>query len=78
MKLQDNHQGVAMKIDKNIPMPTPTRGTTLDVVTQLEIGDSVFFDDRVLAQNFAQAFRKFGRKATTRKVEGGVRVWRVE
>ena len=67
-------------IDKDVPMPDPT---TPDVTKYpwmtMEIGDS-FFVDNVTAARFNAtkdaAQRRTGRRFASRKVEGGVRVWR--
>jgi len=75
-------------IEDGIPIPADGRGKTrgtgvLGVVGRLEPGQSVLIVDRTQASVAAsgQVLRRTGRvpdtaQYTTRKVEGGVRIWR--
>ena len=74
-----------MKIDSSIPLPN-TRGTASEdrfPFRSMAIGDSFLLtgqdlrklnSERTLALRYAG---KCGIKATSRSVEGGIRVWRV-
>lgn len=65
-------------IDKNIPIPQPKIGRPQVLVFHdLEVGDSVFFEGLTATKVYAQFARLKPKKFCTRKVEGGVRVWRV-
>ena len=71
-------------IEKNIPMPT--RSVAKLLAREMEISDSVFFEDstqlphisRSKSSALCKELRNMKRKGTTKKVEGGLRVWRVE
>lgn len=71
-------------IEKNIAMPVSPLGTS--TIKKMEVGDSIFEDgalststsDSVLYRNAQQFGYRTGRKFSARKVEGGVRVWRVK
>lgn len=72
-----------MKIEKGIPAPEDNLGSAKYPYSEMEIGDSVFFDVNLHDQNKARiAARVYshrtGKKFTARKVEGGVRIWRIE
>lgn len=76
------HRGDAMKeqkIDKNIPAPT-ARGKYN--FSSLCVGDSIFFEGLGHDSNPVAAAKRFarrnGKKITVRKVQGGIRVWRIE
>jgi hypothetical protein len=68
----------SIQIDKGIPLPTGGKsGVRRWPFDQMEIGDSFFSTDLALqsaAHSWAALHRK---KIITRKVDGGVRVWRV-
>ena len=66
------------KIERNIPIP-PRRYGKNDkylFLLQMEIGDSVLAETRQLATAMSGRLKGAGYKFATRKVEGGVRVWR--
>lgn len=71
-----------MKIDKNIPMPTPSRGTKYPFKT-MSVGDSVFYDNEITGSQSSPAVsahtygRKNGKKFSARNEGDGVRIWRV-
>lgn len=74
-----------MQIDSNIPMPESISrpySENAKVVTNLKIGDSIFFKGLKTRDSQINSIRAAGRyhgiKVMTRKVEGGTRLWRVE
>jgi hypothetical protein len=74
-----------MNIDKKIPIPNDHekyhKGTQA-LLEKMEVGDSIFLGTRnEIASIRAQAScygAKVGRKFTSRKMDGGWRIWRVE
>jgi len=71
-------------IDKNIPIPE-ARAKWAKMAAAMQIGDS-YLDINGTESNasgskalnaFTQIGRKNGMKFTARKVEGGIRIWRV-
>lgn len=65
-------------IKKNVPIPSFPNKYPWEA---LEIGDSFFVNGKratLLSSAKGHTERKTGRKFTTRSVEGGCRVWRVE
>ena len=77
-----------IKIDKNIPIPPTNRkcGAYKYPFAEMKVGDS-FFTKATTIQQVAQLrsgfnviVKKIGGnyKITTKKIEGGLRVWRVE
>lgn len=72
-----------MKIEKNVPMPQH-RDVVVYPYKDMEVGDSfvVKGDGRYLLATVCNRNGKYGKKLgmrfTAKKVEGGVRVWRVE
>ena len=74
-----------LEIEHAIPIPESGRkpgNNWTEVVQKMEIGDSVLVSN-AKAQNVAATFRTaalrsgFDYKFTTRKIDGGVRIWRV-
>ena len=78
------------KIDRDVPLPKNNHSLKYDF-DQMNVGDSIFVEEGTPAATFspkatspriAQAAaahaRKFGKKFTTRKVEGGYRTWRLK
>lgn len=66
-------------IEKGIPIPPQPKhkgGKPRAEWNFMDVGDSVLVLSVSRASNYLTAFRKLGRKGTTRKVEGGWRVWR--
>jgi hypothetical protein len=72
---------VKYNIEKNIPQPKERRGRASEFpFAQMDLGDSFLAPDsnlRAMQQNGYHWGKKLGRKFTSAKVEGGVRVWRV-
>jgi len=76
-----------IKVDKDIPIPPSRGGPGILNLKGMKVGDSFFIADngqRALQANAGNrarswcAFKGMKWKFTTRKVEGGVRVWRIE
>lgn len=72
------------KIENDIPVPPNrsknARNAFTDAVKALDVGQS-FFVEMLQANVCTRAniiAKATGRKFTTRKVEGGIRIWRVE
>lgn len=68
-----------MKIEKGVPVPVIAEPVRYPFES-MQVGDSFFVEGGVLTRlcnAHGRAGRRMGRKFTARKVEGGVRVWRV-
>jgi hypothetical protein len=65
-----------MQIEKNVPVP-PSGRSKIEIINDMEIGDSVFCDRYENAMSLRDALRYRGFKYTTRKVNNGWRVWRL-
>ncbi len=71
-----------MKIEKGIAPPSKKIKVAY-IFADTELNDSVFFDGELMGSQSAAAFaarltgRKYGRKFTTRSIDGGVRIWRI-
>jgi hypothetical protein len=69
-----------VKLEKNIEIPEKQKIAKYPYDV-LELGDSFYVQDgelgRLCNANYRE-WRKSGKKFTARKVDGGVRVWRVE
>lgn len=71
------------KIESDIPIPRSRfRGGPAATFHEMKIGDSVFFDDKKKAAQFANTGRscgaRHGLRCMIRAVEGGWRVWKVK
>ena len=67
-----------MQIEKNIPVP-PAGRSKIEIINDMEIGDSVLCETYEQAMSLRDALRYRGLKYTTRKIENeGWRVWRLE
>jgi len=68
-----------MKIEKNIPIKGRKENYVLDLIKQMEVGDSVLNPKRVCA-SFTQMVNrhKIDYKFTERAVDGGFRIWRTK
>jgi hypothetical protein len=88
----NHHRIKTMKIEKNIPLPTHYKKRSrdyYDIWLKLKPGDSIFygFEGRnptyvqkkviIMKQQFLDD-HNLKWEMTTRKVEGGVRIWRIE
>jgi len=74
------------QIEKDIPIPSishKNRPSTIYPLKQMEIGDSFFVPDNdkgkksTVRSAVLVIAKRIGIKIVTRKVEGGLRVWRV-
>ena len=70
-----------IKIEKGVPLKSRKRGARgvyESVANAMEVGDSVLLPTKIEANKLAAQIRsQLDRKATTRKCEGGIRVWRI-
>lgn len=75
-----------MIIERGIAIP-PQRGElmreALFVARQMRVGDSVFFEGAINngnadVQRLVNAGKQIEQRFTTRQLDGGVRVWRIE
>ena len=67
------------KIEKNIPISAHGKtGKWSSIGNQMEIGDSILVSNRKEALSISMALKRKGYKALTRKVDNGIRVWKVE
>lgn len=68
-----------MQIEKNIPVP-PAGRSKIEIINDMEIGDSVLCETYEQAMSLRDALRYRGLKYTTRKMDDGCgwRVWRLE
>ncbi len=69
-----------MHIDKNIPLAKVKLGrkTSTPYINEMEVGDSVLFEDRKTANRLRNNMHNRGMLPAIRKVDGGFRVWRME
>jgi hypothetical protein len=66
-----------MQIEKNVPVP-PAGRSKIEIINDMEIGDSVLCRTYEQAMSLRDALRYRGLKYTTRKIENeGWRVWRL-
>lgn len=67
------------KIEKNIPISAHGKlGHLTKIIKEMEVGDSVLVKDRKKANSFTLTIKRQGYNAVTRKVDNGIRVWKVE
>ena len=69
------------KIEKNIPISAHGHngsGHLTKIIKEMEVGDSVLVKDRRKANSFTLTIKRQGYNAVTRKVDNGIRVWKVE
>lgn len=76
-----------MIIENNVPMPSASNGAGRPPkypFKKMEVGDSVFFDNEPMGSQSnpsmlsKQHGAKYGKRFTSRKEAGGVRIWRLE
>jgi hypothetical protein len=71
-----------LKIEKGIPIPPDMRGMTKGKrkypFAEMEVGDSILLEQKKASGigSYAQKCLP-GAKFSTRKVEGGIRIWRL-
>jgi hypothetical protein len=70
-----------LKIEKNIPVPTSSarKGHNIELLRQMQPGDSVFFDAPILkkATRFYRVAKQLKVKVIIRKEGNGMRMWRM-
>ena len=69
-----------MKIEKGIPIPSVNkqRSKWWPITNEMQVGDSVFFENSVDAERLRCHMKVNKIPYTLRKIEGGTRVWRKE
>jgi hypothetical protein len=79
---QGNPEGeIMIKIDSDIPVPMPKRGSFLKTCRLMEVGQSAFFagaDIKGTSCVFRLRPRRFASRTVIEDGVKGVRVWRVE
>lgn len=73
----------AFKIDTGIPLPPRATAPDRYPFPEMDVGDSFFVPEEVLKRASVQAAslragKRYGCKFSTRAVEGGCRVWRIQ
>lgn len=71
---------MAIKIDTGIPLPDPKTGGSKYPWKDMDIGHSFFVPEQVTATfktQITNAQKRTGFRFTSRRVEGGIRVWRI-
>lgn len=67
------------KIEKNIPISAHGKSGRWSILTsEMEIGDSILVETRKKATSICICLKRSGYKPVTRKVNGGIRVWKLE
>lgn len=69
------------EIEKFIPIPAGYCMARKYPFGEMEVGDSVLFsvDEMKRARSYSHSFGlRHGRKFTTRKVDGGMMIWRIK
>ena len=68
-----------IKVDKGIEIPQPTGRQKRYPFRLMAVGDSFFSDSKASPMPLASKFgKKHGVKFTSRRVDGGWRIWRIE
>lgn len=68
------------EVERGIPIPERCaflRTGLMEKMQGMQIGDSILVEEK-RRQNACTAAERLGFKVTTRKVDGGVRLWRTE
>jgi len=70
-----------LEIESGIPLPAVRGSGFTEALSAMEIGQSVLMSDvtssSLASVRYAYVSKKLGRKFSARKVEGGIRVWRI-
>ena len=71
------------EIEKDVPTPTGAQRTAKYPFGKMEVGDSVFVPSEKRLSGIHSCATYYGlrhppKKFTTRKVEGGYRIWRIK
>jgi hypothetical protein len=76
----DQERHMAIEIEKNIPIPPAHTAGITDTARRLEVGDSFLLKGRtIFSSGQMVALRQAtGMNFVRRKVEGGIRIWRIE
>ena len=75
----DNKKTYELVIEKNVPVPPKKKiNTRWSIAENMEIGDSVLVATQMDSLSLHNYCRRKGFRSTSRKVEGGYRVWRIE
>jgi len=72
--------GVGVTIEKGVPIPEARPPSMLSVARGMEVGDSIFIAGKT-SKDIGWLTRKLKQEGVnniTRRVTGGVRVWRIE
>jgi len=67
----------SIKIEKNIPIPSHGNEKNTAPFEKMEVGDSVLVEHRGEASRIYNLMKRNKKKALTRRVENGIRVWRI-
>ena len=69
-----------IKIEKGIPLPKAKAGKKSKprFFDGMEVGDSVFFENRADANRLRGSMHNNGMRPAIREVDGGHRVWRLK
>lgn len=65
---------MTLVVEKNIPIPP--KGSKWNACEKMKIGDSILLESNAQASALRQNFREWSFRE--RKVENGVRVWRIK
>lgn len=64
------------EVEKNVPIPSSTRGWATEQVKNMKNGESIVVEDKKVSDTMYNAARTAGRGATRRRMEDGTyRVW---
>lgn len=66
------------EIEKSIPLPAPRANGFVKAASSMGIGDSIILCDKTSSHVMSVLQKLRPMKFTSRKVEGGCRVWRIE
>jgi len=65
------------RIDKKIPIPDKDKKGMRLLESRMDVGDSVLFFNPQPAKSLSNRIFEAGFKATTRRINGGWRVWKI-
>ena len=79
MSMKPKHLKRKLKIDKGLPIPSKQhrRDFLLATIREMRKGDSVLVKNRAECLSITNVMRRHGVKFTARKMDEGVRVWKV-
>jgi len=74
------------EVDKNVPIPPAYSGhksgrKNIELLKKMDVGDSIFFPDMTTTQAYNKVFssaQRLGIKLTSRSVDDGARIWRIQ